>query len=95
MSEDFLQDDNNDLIIENGDFKVGDAESQHIQDLLLSAKGEWKEHPLVGAELQRELKAREYTRAVREANIQLTADGYHINEIDITDSNITIDAERK
>lgn len=45
---DYLHDESFDLIIENGDFKKGDATLQHQKMLLLSQKGNYKQFPTVG-----------------------------------------------
>ncbi len=48
MATDYIVDENFDLVIENGDFKKGDATLQHQKMLLLSQKGNFKQSPTVG-----------------------------------------------
>ena len=40
--DDFLLDNDNDVIIKNGDFVIGDATLQHQNHILLAQKGEFK-----------------------------------------------------
>lgn len=45
---DHRHDDTNGLLIEGGDFAVVESEQDHIREIIISNKGEWKRHPLVG-----------------------------------------------
>ena len=47
MAKDILFEDN-DLKFENGDLSIGDSDQQHIEDLLLANKGDYKQSPIVG-----------------------------------------------
>jgi phage baseplate assembly protein W len=47
--EDILLDDNDDLIIEDGDFKLGDSLTQDVGIILRLNQGELKSDPLLGA----------------------------------------------
>ena len=74
-----------DLAIRNGDFDLVegiDEELQRVEMLLLSNKGEWKEHPQMGANILEYMKAKdgkqELTRAVR---LNLQADGLDYNKL--------------
>ncbi len=40
-----------DLKIENGDFVINESDAQHIENILLAHKGNWKQHPIVGVGL--------------------------------------------
>ena len=93
VRHDILLDENNDLIIENGDFKIGESDQQHQQAIIATWTGQWKEFPLLGiginyylggSGLQQEL--------IREMRIQLTDDGYKFNSVDILDNNFYVDA---
>lgn len=95
MAKDFLLDETGDLQIANGDFVIGESTKQEIQLLLTTKKGEWKQNPLVGGNLQQFLKQRDgQTAALREINIQLKNDGLTVNKVNIEADNLTIDAER-
>ncbi len=96
MANDFLLDDTGDLKVVNGDLATGDSTQQDIELLLLSKKGEWKEFPMVGANIQEFLKQREgHTAALKEARIQLRKDNLTINKLTINNSVINVDAERQ
>ncbi|CDF80564.1 conserved hypothetical protein [Formosa agariphila KMM 3901] len=51
MEQDILLDDTDDLLIENGDFKIGDSLTQEVGIILRMNQGELKEDPLLGANL--------------------------------------------
>ena len=48
MANDFLLNDNDELIIENGDFKVGYSDNQNVDLLIRTPKGANKFHPQAG-----------------------------------------------
>lgn len=56
-AKDFISDENGDLLIRDGDFVVDFSDAQHINDILISAPGTWKQHPLVGVDIVSELNA--------------------------------------
>ena len=86
---------NKDLQIENGDFKVDESSQQSIEHLLLSHKGAYKEHPLLGVGIVEYLKGNTTINRLRlEAEIekQLAHDGFNVKIIDVSDiQNIVID----
>jgi len=45
---DFLIAEDNDELIVDGDYAVGDSTIQHIDDLMLASPGTWREYPLAG-----------------------------------------------
>lgn len=95
MANDFLLDDDGDLLIRDGDFVIGDMEPQHVDDLAFSFKGEWKEWPLLGAEAQRKLKQREsITKLKKDIRKELEDDGYEDVTVTATGTDIIINAER-
>lgn len=46
---DFLNSPDNGLLIQDGDFKIDDAEYQHAQNILMLVPGEIRYEPLLGA----------------------------------------------
>ena len=52
---DFMLSDTFDLVIENGDFKVVESTRQHQLCLLMAAKGEYKQNPTIGVELNKQI----------------------------------------
>jgi phage baseplate assembly protein W len=51
MAIDFLTDENDDLIIKNGDFAMGESLTQEVSAILRMNQGELKSDPLLGANL--------------------------------------------
>jgi len=75
-AQDFLQDDN-DFKFANGDLVIGDSEADHIEDIIGSAPGEWKEFPLVGVNINQYIgSAGKESEISRQVKLQLTGDGY-------------------
>lgn len=93
---DILLNNENDISIVNGDFQIGESEQQEIESILIAFKGEFKNTPLVGAEILRMLKARNTRQGMtREVNEQLKYDGFQKIDFKIEDSeNFTINAQR-
>jgi hypothetical protein len=80
VAQDFIQRDN-DLYISpvTGDFVIGPSDNQHIEDLLASAPGHWKEFPQVGANVPLLLKGRANVQEVEgRIKLELEADGYQV-----------------
>lgn len=44
-----------DLVVMNGRVVIGDTSQQTVEAVLLTAPGEWKEHPLLGAHARGQL----------------------------------------
>ncbi|GHV13644.1 hypothetical protein FACS1894169_01090 [Bacteroidia bacterium] len=68
---------------------VGDADYQNIRLLLLSNKGDFKEHPILGVGVERYLKSvgREHDLR-REIAVQLDAVGYGKADVTVTKDGI-------
>lgn len=90
MKDILLED--NDLIIEDGDFKVADATRQNQQLIIVSHKGEWKQHPLTGVGISDWLKGEKNGGLKAEIKQQFKADGMKVHKIDLTNNTIRIDA---
>jgi hypothetical protein len=93
---DILLNNENDISIVNGDFQIGDSQQQEIESILIAFKGEFKNTPLLGAEILRMLKARNTRQGItREVNEQLKYDGFQKIDFNIEDAeNFTINAQR-
>ncbi len=92
--KDFLSDDDGDLIIENGDFKIGESDYQHIRDILQAAPGHYKQFPLVGANIMSMVNGSIDGDFRKELRKQLQADGYNVKSIKMVNGDLEIDAER-
>lgn len=95
MGKDILLNENGDLKIVKGDFVIDDSDNQEIEALLISVKGEFKEFPLVGADIGRLIKSRSgQTKALKEIKTQLINDGFDEDAIDIDKKELSVSAKR-
>lgn len=78
---DILVDDQNDLRLSEGDFDVGYSDNQQQKAILITEKGEWKEHPEVGIGIAQMLADDLYTEVLIEIKKQLEYDGMQINDV--------------
>ena len=78
---DVLVDDQNDLRLLLGDFEVGYSDNQQQKAILITEKGEWKEHPEVGIGIAQMLADDLYTEVLIEIKKQLEYDGMQINDV--------------
>ena len=88
---------NNDLFIDAnfGDFSIGESDAQHVQDILNSYAGWWKESPTLGVGLKKYLgKSGGIQDIKRLINIHLKSDGYRTDNIIIKGEQIYITGER-
>ncbi|WP_281683420.1 oxidase [Zunongwangia profunda] len=79
--KDILLDQDGDLIIENGDFKIGYSDNQHQEHILKAEKGEYKEFPEVGVGISQMLSDDRYDEMMIEMKKQLQYDGMKIKTI--------------
>lgn len=83
MRQDILLDDENELIIRNGDFTVGEADRQHVEHIIITHPGEYKNTPLLGFAAVTKLKSTiNDMQFKRDLKIQLNYDGYQNPRID-------------
>lgn len=77
MVNDFLVDEDGDELIVNGDYVIGPSDSQHIDDIIISVAGAWREFPAVGVGVQEYQSGPNEEQKLRAViNQQLKADGY-------------------
>jgi hypothetical protein len=79
--QDFQLSDSGDLQITNGDFIVAPSDYAHIQDIITSFQGEWKQYPLVGCGIIKYLKSQSGAEAINICKTQLQADGYSVANV--------------
>ncbi len=93
--QDFKLNTSRDLQIKDGDFVTGNTDQQNIELLLLSHKGAFKEHPILGVGITDYLKSPEIISRLRlenEISNQLEFDNFSVKELDVNDlENIHID----
>lgn len=95
QAQDFLLDDEDDLLIQDGDLVVGDSDGQHVEDIFELEPGELKEYLLVGIGITKKINGLIDGQLRATANLQLIADGYTVNTLSITNDKIVLDVERK
>lgn len=85
-----------DVEFSNGDFIIDYSDSTHIQDIIESFPGEWKEFPTLGVGLMQYLNSSGKEQELKnEIKRQITADGYSIDTLTIEgDFDIKIDCTR-
>ena len=93
ISKDLTLDLNNDLIIENGDFFIGQTDDQNIEAILLAEKGQFYQFPLLGYGITRRLLGPfdrlTERKAIRE---NLRRDNYNVKVLNI-DGNVGIEVD--
>lgn len=78
-AQDFKIGADGDLVFSGGDLKIDFSDKQHIQDIINSNTGWWKQFPLVGVGIQYYLNSSGLQQQLeREIKIQLVADGYSV-----------------
>lgn len=92
MDDILLDTDTLDLQIVAGDFVVGDATEQNQHLLLLSNKGDYKQHPKVGVGINGFLLDEEQQDMMREIRSQFENDGMKVNKLVYADGKLKIDA---
>lgn len=84
---DILLDDNDDLVVKNGDIVIGESTEQHIKAVLIANKGEFRDVPFFGVGLNNYLKADgQQVVLKREIEKMMTLDGMQVNKIQVSDS---------
>ncbi len=95
--KDIKLNDDGDLFIENGDFLAVESDQTHIEHILISNKGYWFEHPLLGVGIINEQNGSRSRQELKQ-NIrrQLVYDNFAVKKIAISQNNeIDINALRK
>ena len=83
--KDFKRTDDLDIEIKNGDFVIDESDQQHIEDIFIAQKGEFKEFPQVGFGAINYLKTTiSPYKFERDLRIQLEYDNYSNPTIDTT-----------
>lgn len=83
MRQDILHDDSGELLFENGDFKIGNSDQQHVGDIFITQPGENKEFPVCGFGAINYVKTNVTEHEFkRDLKLQLDYDGYINANID-------------
>ncbi len=81
---------NYDLDIKKGDFVIAPSEERHVELLLISFQGEWKESPLSGCNIQEAQNGKINRMLDRHIRVQLEADGFELEEMNLSEKGIQI-----
>lgn len=86
MRSDIILNENNELLIVDGDFASGQSDQEHVKHIVEAFKGEYKANPLVGFGAINYLKRDEKIESEfrRDLKIQLENDGYSDSRIDLS-----------
>lgn len=90
--KDLLLNDTGDLLIQNGDVKIGESTLQHQNLLLLTTKGDWRENPLTGVGAAGFLKDENKGELLAEIKKEFEKDGMTVNALSLDNENININA---
>lgn len=77
-----------DLLIEKGAVAIGNCEEQIVEIVLVAHRGDFKEVPLIGAEIELMLSGEKDTLWPLKAKRMIKACGVEVSKISITDDNI-------
>lgn len=89
---DYLLDENNDLLIVDGDFAKGDADLQNQKLLLFAAPGSYKQYPTVGVDIINFLKDDNQAAMLREIRQQFSQDGMTVKQLSYANGKLNINA---
>ncbi|MGV4413864.1 oxidase [Chryseobacterium sp. T1] len=85
-----------DLVIKNGDFVIGDSDNQHQKHILMAYKGEFKANPELGVGIDQMLNEDDITPMLIEAKKNLQYDGVDVNNIYFSeDGKLIVDGKYK
>ena len=97
MTSKDLQLTNNALLIDpiKGDFVIGESDAQHVQDIINSYAGWWKEFPTLGVGIKKYLGTPGGIQVLKRAvKIHLRSDGYRVDSIAVQGEKVYITGER-
>jgi hypothetical protein len=84
MANDLLIDVNGDLLIQNGDFVIGNNEVQSAVLIVNTVQGAWKQFPLIGCGLKSYLGSDGQIKNLkRKIQIQMLSDGFTDVQVNI------------
>ena len=89
---------NDDIVIKNGDIKVGLSDAQHVEHIMRSSKGQYYQHPLVGVGIYGWINSKLPNQELRQnIKTQLESDNYRVTDIEFETEDgfsVTVDAKR-
>lgn len=88
---DFILDENQDLKIMDGDFVIGNSTDQNVELIFTTTPGELKEHLETGVAINRAINGNIDRFLDRTIRVQMAADGYEIDKLQISEKGISIE----
>lgn len=79
-----------DLMVRNGDFVIGNSDTQNVKLILEADKAQIRQFPLLGAGIRRQVSGSVDGRVRREIQLQLESDGYKSNQITYKDDVLSV-----
>ena len=80
-----------DLLVENGQLVIDDTEAQTVETVLVANRGEFKESPLIGGELTKQLSGGIDVMWPGEVKKMLKACGVSCERVKVENGEITIE----
>lgn len=77
--------DNNDLVVYQGDFFIGFSDFQHIAHVTEALPGQYKQWPFIGFGIRKYLNGPFDASARRRLQLQLESDGFNVKAISFKD----------
>lgn len=90
--KDILLDNDGDVIITDDIGYAADSTLQHQRDILLSAKGHYKDAPTVGVDIASQVNESNPEQLLRSVRLELTRDGMRVNTVAYSNDNLKIEA---
>lgn len=76
--------DGNTLLIRNGDLVIGEADNQHITDILTAEKGEYKRNPEIGVGSNNFINSPIDVQNIKQiVSLNLELDGFTVQEVEV------------
>ncbi|MDR0873906.1 MAG: hypothetical protein LBN27_10660 [Prevotellaceae bacterium] len=88
---DFLTDEDGDLLIQNGDLVIGDCRYDLARRILLAYPGEFKELPTLGCNVRSQINGTPNPFWRGEATKQLRSQGLDITKLNITANGVEVE----
>lgn len=63
------------------DFDIEFSDAQHVEDIINSSPGSWKEFPLLGVGARAYLAGSNILELQKEVRVQLESDGYRVSKV--------------
>ena len=89
---DILLDPALDLAVQGGDLATGESTRQSQVLLLLTAKGEWKQHPQRGVDAASWLETASAPELAREVRSEFSADGMRVDSVKLDGTKLNVEA---